>query len=348
MRLDELAAQIGCSLEGDPAIEVSGINTVRDAGPGEVTFVIHPRYRRYLRHTQAAAVICGPDLQEVPVAALRSRQPYLSLARALALFENPCPWPAGVHPTAVIAPSARIGADARIGPYAVIGEDVRIGNGARIGAHVVIYPGARIGDRFVAHAGVTVRERVEIGDDVIIQAGAVIGSEGFGYVAAEDGSIQRVPQIGTVVLEDGVEVGANTTIDRATVGVTRVGREAKLDNLVMVAHGCDVGERAFLAAQVGLAGSTRVGRGVQMGGQAGAAGHLEIGDGARVAAQSGIASDVPAGRTVGGYPAVEIAQWRRVTAALGRLPELLRRVRRLERELGGDREEGAGGSKGRC
>jgi UDP-3-O-[3-hydroxymyristoyl] glucosamine N-acyltransferase len=191
-----------------------------------------------------------------------------------------------------------------------------------------------IGNDFRAHARVTVRERVRIGHRVILQSGCVIGGDGFGYVIGADGTARKIIQGGTVVLEDDVEIGANSTIDRAAVGATVVRRGAKLDNLVMVAHGCSIGEGSALAAQVGLSGSTRVGRFVRIGGQVGAAGHLSIGDGAQIAAQSGIPNDVPAGSIVGGYPAVEIHTWRRVSAAVLRLPELLRRVRRIEGRLG--------------
>jgi UDP-3-O-[3-hydroxymyristoyl] glucosamine N-acyltransferase len=240
--------------------------------------------------------------------------------------------PAGIHPTAVIAASAVVDEPVSIGAYVVVGEDVVIGSGATLHPHVTIYAGVRIGRDFVAHAGVVVREQVVIGNRVLLHPGVVIGGDGFGFAPGPDGAV-KIPQAGTVIVEDDVEVGANTTIDRATLGATIIRRGAKLDNLVMIAHNCEVGAHSFLAAQVGIAGSTKLGQGVQMGGQAGAAGHLTIGDGVQVAAQSGVPSSVPAGRTVGGYPAIEVALWRRVSAAVLRLPELLRRVRRLERRL---------------
>ncbi len=213
---------------------------------------------------------------------------------------------------------------------------MEIGPGATIHPHVTIYAGVRIGRAFVAHAGVVVREDTVIGDRVVLHPGVVLGADGFGFAPTADGAV-KIPQTGIVIIEDDVEIGANTTIDRATIGATRIGRGAKLDNLVMVGHNCEVGADAFLAAQVGLAGSTKLGRGVQMGGQAGAAGHLTIGDGVQIVAQSGVPNSVPAGQTVGGYPAVEVTRWRRASAALLRLPELLQRVRRLERALAGSR-----------
>jgi UDP-3-O-[3-hydroxymyristoyl] glucosamine N-acyltransferase len=250
-------------------------------------------------------------------------------------FYQPPPMPAGIDPTARIAASAIIGPGAAIGAYAVIGEAVRIGPDARIGPHVVIYPEVVIGARFLAHARVTVRERVQIGSDVILHSGVVIGSEGFGYLPV-GGTIRRIVQAGNVVLEDQVEVGANSTVDRAMVGSTVLRRGVKLDNLVMIGHGCDIGEHSMLAAQVGLSGSTRIGKWVRMGGQAGTAGHLTIGDGAQVAAQGGVTNSVAPRTTVAGSPVLEIAVWRRAMAGLSRLPELLRRVRRLEQRLGTD------------
>jgi UDP-3-O-[3-hydroxymyristoyl] glucosamine N-acyltransferase len=339
MKLGELAKRLGCELRGDAEVEVQRVSPIEEAEPGDVSFVANPRYLRHLATTKASAVIVARDAPASPVTTLRAAEPYLAFARAIELFHQPLPVVPGIHATAAIAASAEIGPGASVGPFAVIGERTRIGADARIGPHVVIYPEVTIGDRFEAYAHVTVRERVRIGHDVIVHAGAVIGSDGFGYVAGADGAVRKIRQAGEVIVEDGVEIGANTTVDRATVGATRVRRGAKLDNLVMVAHGCEIGESTLLAAQVGLAGSTEVGRGVQMGGQAGAAGHLRIGDGARVAAQSGVANSVAPGATVGGYPAIDMAVWRRVSAALPKLPELLRRVRRLERAGGSDPDE---------
>lgn len=335
MKLGDLAQKIGCTLEGDAAIEIVGPAPIDDAGPGEVTFIANPRYQSKLKDLRASAVILAPGVEAPGVAVLRSEQPYGAFVRLLRLFHHPHRPPPGVHPTAQVAPSAHVGAGASIGAYAVIGEEVTIGGRARIDPHVVIYPRVTIGDRFVAHAGVVVREGVTIGDDVKLQAGAVIGGDGFGYLPDEKGNVHPIPQIGTVVLEDDVEIGANTTVDRATVGVTRIRRHSKIDNLVQVGHGCDIGPAALLAAQVGLSGSTRVGAGAQLGGQVGAAGHLTIGSGARVAAKSGVPNDVPQGATVGsGMPAVEIRRYRRIIAAWFQLPELVRRLRKIERRLG--------------
>lgn len=335
MRLGDLAQKIGCTLEGDPSVEIARPAPIESAGPGDVTFLANPRYQSQLATLRASAVILAPGLDAPGAAVLRTPQPYAAFVRLLRLFHHPDRPAPGIHPTAQIAADIRIGPGASIGPYAVIGEGVTIGAEARIDAHVVIYPRVTIGDRFTAHAGTVVREATEIGHDVRLQAGAVIGGEGFGYLPDEKGEVYAIPQIGHVVLEDGVEVGANTTIDRAAVGVTRIRRSSKIDNLVQVGHGCDVGPAALLAAQVGLSGSTRVGAGAQLGGQVGSAGHLTIGDGARVAAQSGVPNDVPAGAVVGsGLPAVEIRLYRRIIAVWCQLPELLRRLREVERRIG--------------
>jgi len=334
MKLREIAERLGCELHGDGAIEIHGLAPIEDAEPGTLTFVANPRYRPNLLTTRASAVIVAAAEAELPLPSLRATDPYLAFARALELFYVPPPAPSGIHPTAVIAASARVGADACIGPYSVIGDEVVIGARARIDAHVVLYPQVRVGDDFRAYARVTVRERVSIGDRGILHSGCVIGDDGFGYVLGADGAARKIVQTGTVVIEDDVEIGANTTVDRATVGATVIRRGAKLDNLVMVAHGCVIGEGSMLAAQVGLSGSTRLGRGVRLGGQVGSAGHLSIGDGAQVAAQSGVPNDVPAGMVVAGYPAIDMHLWRRVAAALPRLPDLVRRLRRVEAALG--------------
>lgn len=333
MKLSDIAQRLGCELPEKGEIEIFGVKGIDEAGVGDLTFVANAKYLAKLPATKAAAVILSPDAPPVTLPSLRVANPYLAFARALELFYPPHVLPEGVHPTAVISPTARIGSHAAIGPYVVISDDVIIGPYARLFAHVVIYPKVSIGRAFTAHAGVVVREGSQIGERVVLQAGVVIGGDGFGYVPLPDGSIYKIPQVGTVTVEDDVEIGANTTIDRATVGMTMIRRGAKIDNLVQIAHGCEVGEGALLAAQVGLAGSTKLEAGVRLGGQVGTAGHLTVGKNTMVAAQSGIPNNVPANTIIGGYPAVAISAWRRYSAALPKLPELLRRVRRLERAL---------------
>lgn len=332
MRLSELARKVGATVDGDESLEISGLAPIETAGPGDLTFVANPRYARFLATTGAAAVIVGEDVDTGGLTAVRAPEPYTAFVAALTLFDRrPVPAP-GIHPTAVIAPTARIGEGAYVGAYSVIGENATIGCNARIFPHVVIYPEVRVGDRFTAHSGAVVRECAILGDDVTLQPGAVLGSDGFGFLPVGDIPL-AIPQIGSVELGDGVDVGANTTIDRAAVGVTRLAKGVKLDNLVQVAHGCSIGEASMLAAQVGLAGSTVLGRGVMAGGQAGASGHLQVGDGARLAARTVVTSDVEPGKTVAGFPATDIAKWRRNVAASMRLPEILKRVQALEKHL---------------
>ncbi|HEY2386827.1 MAG TPA: UDP-3-O-(3-hydroxymyristoyl)glucosamine N-acyltransferase [Candidatus Binatia bacterium] len=341
MKLAELAERLRCELRGDGTIEIRAVRALEEAGEGDVGFLANPRYAGQAAATRASAVIVAADAGELPCATLRTANPYLAFAEALGLFHVPRRPPPGIHSTAVVAATARVAEPVSIGAHAVIGEDVEIGPGGVLHPHVTIYPGVRIGRDFTAHAGVVVREDVVIGDRVTLHAGVVLGADGFGFAPTPQGAV-KIPQTGIVVVEDDVEIGANTTVDRATLGATVIRRGAKLDNLVMVGHNCEVGAHSFLAAQVGLAGSTKIGRGVQMGGQAGAAGHLTIGDGVQVVAQSGVPNSVPAGRIVGGYPAIEVTRWRRASAALLRLPALLQRVRRLERAVLGraDRDDG--------
>lgn len=329
---------LGCELRGDGEVEIVGVAALAEATPGTLTFLADRRLAGALAETQASAVVLPPEAPDGPLPSLRASDPYLTFVGAVELFHAPVRPVPGVHPSAVIARSADIGPRAAIGPHVVIGERVTVGADAVLHARVTLYDGVWIGGRFTAHAGVVVREGVRIGDGVTLHAGAVIGSDGFGYLPLPAGN-RKIPQVGTVVLEDDVEIGANATIDRAALGSTVVGRGTKIDNLVMVAHGCRIGPDCLVAAQVGLSGGTVVGARVMLGGQVGSAGHLTIGDRARIGAQAGVHRDVPAGEVYSGYPAVEIRLWRRVNAALTRLPGLVRRMRRVERALGLDTED---------
>jgi UDP-3-O-[3-hydroxymyristoyl] glucosamine N-acyltransferase len=259
---------------------------------------------------------------------LRSKNPYLSFARAIELFYKSPKYAPGVHPSAVIQPSAKIGKGAHIGPYAVVDEDVRIGEKAILLAHVVIYRGARIGNNFFAHAHSIVREHCRIGNNVILQNGVIVGGDGFGFAKDDSGRWHKIVQSGPTVIEDDVEIQANACIDRASVGETHIARGTKIDNLVQVGHGSRVGEDTLLCAQVGLAGSTDVGKNVILAGQVGVAGHCKIGDGAIATAQSGIPNDVATGAVVSGYPAIDNKLWLRCAAAFNRLPEIAKALKR--------------------
>jgi UDP-3-O-[3-hydroxymyristoyl] glucosamine N-acyltransferase len=336
MKLVEVARALGGELRGDGDVEVVDVAPIEDAPPGTLTFLADRRLAAKLASTRASAVLLPLDAADVPLPSLRVPQPYVAFVAAVELFHPSPPRPApSVHPTAVIAPSATVGPGAWIGAHVVVGERARIGRDATLHPNVTLYDDVSIGDRFTAHAGAVVRERVRIGDRVVLHAGAVIGSDGFGYLPLPDG-IRKIPHLGTVALEDEVEVGANATVDRAAFGATVVGRGTKIDNLVMVAHGCRIGPECLLAAQVGLAGSTTLGKRVMLGGQVGAAGHHTIGEGAQVAAKSGLHGDVPPHAVYAGYPAIDVRRWRRAMSSLPQLPELLRRLRRVERILGLD------------
>lgn len=333
MKLREIADYLGCELVGDGEIEITGVAGIEQAGPTELTFLANPKYAPKVRHTRAAAILVSEPVRDHPIASLVSQNPYLDFARALELFYQP-PAPApGIHPLASIAPSARLGENCYVGPFAVIGEDVIIGRNARIYPHVVIYQGARIGDDFCAHSHAVVREFCRIGNRVTLGNGVVVGGDGFGFAHRADGTHYKIVQSGITVIEDDVEIQSLCSIDRATVGETRVRRGAKIDSLVQVGHACVVGENAILCAQVGLAGSTVLERNVVMAGQAGAAGHLTIHEGAVVYAQAGVGGDVPPGASVAGSPAFDAAQWRRAVTAFPKLPELLRTVRELKKKV---------------
>jgi UDP-3-O-[3-hydroxymyristoyl] glucosamine N-acyltransferase len=334
MKLADIARELGGTVEGDGEIEIDSLEPLDQAGSRDLSFLSNPRYAAQLPDTKAAAVILGPGVTGPGCAIVRVPDAYLAFAKALDLFVRPVLPPEGIAPGASVAADAAIGSGARIAPGVAIGQGARIGARAALHPGVVIYPGVEIGDDFTAHANVVVRERVRIGHRVQIGPGAVIGGDGFGFVPLPEGGVWKMSQIGTVEIGDDVEIGANTTVDRATIGRTVIERGAKLDNLVMVAHGCRVEEEALLAAQTGLAGSTIVGARAQLGGQVGSAGHLRIGRGARIAAQSGVPNDVPDGAVVGGYPAMEMSLWRRVVTATRQLPEILKRLKRLEQRLG--------------
>ncbi len=333
MNLAELARQLGCQLEGDGALEITGVAGVEEAGPGQLTFLANPKYRAAARATRASAILLAPGEAAPPIAVLRSGNPYLDFARALEFFYRPPRYAPGIHPTAIVAPSARVGEAAHIGPYCFVDEDAVIGRNSVLHSHVVVYRGAQIGDDFTAHAHAVVREFCRIGHRVTLQNGAVVGGDGFGFAKQSDGQWYKIVQSGVAIIEDDVEIQSLAAVDRATVGETRIRRGAKLDNLVQVGHASNVGEDTLLCSQVGLAGSTVVGSRCILAGQVGAAGHLEIGDGVVLTAQSGVPNDVPADAVYSGYPAIENKRWLKCAAAYNRLPELQRAVRALKAEV---------------
>ena len=327
MTLADLADHLGATLHGDPAAQITGVAGLETAAPGHLTFVANPKYASLAHTTQATAILVERTFPEIPTATLRLANPYLAFAKAIELFYQPPAYAPGIHPTAVIAPTARIGANAHIGAYVVIGDHVTLGDNATLLPHVVLYPHVRAGANLFAHAHAVVREHCQLGDNVILQNGAIIGADGFGFAKQSDGTWYKILQSGPAILEDNVEVQANACVDRASVGQTRIQAGAKVDNLVQVGHGSNVGQNTLLCAQVGLAGSTTIGKDVILAGHVGVAGHCTIGDGAIATAQSGIPSDVAPGKVVSGYPAIDNRQWLRSVALFNHLPELLRDIK---------------------
>ena len=334
MILRDLAHRLGCEVRGDGGVDVVRVAGIDEAGTGDITFVSNARYVPRLAKTRASAVIVSPEV-ETEVPSLLTRNPYLAFARAVeALHPQPRPMP-GVHPSAVVDPSAVLGDDVHVAALAVVGPGARVGARTVLHPHVVLYAGAQVGDDCILHAGAQVREGCRIGDRVILQNGAVIGSDGFGFAKDDAGRYEKIPQIGIVVVEDDVEIGALTAVDRAALRETRIGRGTKIDNLVQIGHSVVIGSDTVVAGQVGIAGSTRVGNKVTLAGQVGVAGHLTIGDGVIATAQTGIPNDVAPGSLVSGYPAIENRAWLKSSAVFARLPELHKRLRDLERRVAG-------------
>ncbi len=330
--LGELARLVGGECHGPPRLVIRGIAAIDRAGPEEISFIAHPRYERLLPDSRAGAVVVSPALAHLDRPLIVAADPYLAYARMAAYFAPPREqWP-GISEAAIIGPGVRLGREVSIAPLVYVGEGAALGDRVELMPGVVVGRGVRLGDDVRLYPQVTVLEGCTLGSRVTVHSGAVIGSDGYGY--AFDGHRHlKIPQLGTVVIEDDVEIGANCTIDRAALGETRIGAGAKIDNLVQIAHNVTVGEHSLLVAQVGISGSTRLGKYVTLAGQVGVAGHLEIGDRVRVGAQSGVPNSLPAGQTFTGYPAQPHKEWLRTMAALPKVPELIRKIKRLEKQV---------------
>ena len=341
MTLAELAQHLGADLHGDGGVSVTGVRGIEEAGPSEITFVANPKYASLARTTKAAAILVAPDFPDIPTATLRLKNPYFAFSQALGLFYQPPRYAPGIHPTAVVDPTATIGRDAHIGAYVVIGPHSHIGSHATLLPHVVLYPGVSVGDHFFAHAHAVVREGCVLGDHVTLENGAIIGSDGFGFAKDHQGDWQKIPQSGPVRIGNHVDVQANACIDRATIGETEIADGAKIDNLVQIGHGSKVGKNTLVCAQAGLAGSSFIGANAILAGQTGVAGHCTLGDGVILTAQSGVSHDVPAGKMLSGSPAFDNRGWLRSVAAFQRLPELLKRLNLLEKAAGAGSSAGS-------
>jgi UDP-3-O-[3-hydroxymyristoyl] glucosamine N-acyltransferase len=330
MRLADIAQALNARIDNaSPSTEITGVSGIEHAAAGQLTFVSNPKYNAAAKITKASAVIVSESFPALSTGMLRSKNPYLAWAKAIELFYQSPHYAPGIHPTASIHPSAKIGQHAHIGPYVAIDEDAVIGDHATLLAHVVIYRGANIGHNFFAHAHAVVREFCQLGDNVLLQNGAVVGSDGFGFAKDDEAHWHKIVQSGNVVVESDAEIQANACIDRASVGETRIGRGAKIDNMVHIGHSCTIGHDTLLCAQVGLAGTTDVGNNVILAGQVGVSGHVKIGDGAIAIAQSGIPHDVAPGAMVSGAPAIDHRLWLKCCAAYAKLPEIAKAVRKL-------------------
>jgi UDP-3-O-[3-hydroxymyristoyl] glucosamine N-acyltransferase len=331
MKLLDLAGALGCEVAGDGEIEISGVAGMEHAGPDQITFLANPKYAHKVKDSKAGAILASQPSEYLPT--VISRNPYLDFARALALFYQPPVPPPGIHPLAFVDPTATVGDNPSIGPFAYVGADVTIGKNAVLHPHAVVYTGATIGDDFLAHSHTTVREHCRIGSRVILQNGVVVGGDGFGFAKTAEGTHFKIVQSGVTVIEDDVEIQTLTSVDRATVGESRVKRGAKIDSLVQIGHACVVGEDNIICAQTGLAGSSILGKNVLLAGQVGISGHLTIHDNVIVYAQSGIGGDIKSGSVMSGSPAFEAREWLRSITAFPKLPDLLKTVRQLEKRV---------------
>jgi UDP-3-O-[3-hydroxymyristoyl] glucosamine N-acyltransferase len=334
MKLRDIADRLGCRLEGNGDIQIDRVASIERAEPGDLTFLAHEKYAKKFAGTRASAVIVAANVPAHATAALlRTDQPYLAFARAVALLMPASTPPKGIDETSAIAPDAKLGADVSIGAFVSVGAGVVIGARTIVYPNVTIGPGARIGEDCVVRSQVSIRDGVAIGNRVIVQDGSVIGSEGFGFAKQADGTHLKIPQRAALVIEDDVEIGANTTIDRPAIGETRIGAGTKIDNLVQVGHGVTIGRRVLLAAQVGIAGSCVIEDDVVLAGQVGVANHVRLGKGVIATAQTGIPNSVDAGEYISGYPAISHMEWLKSAAVYRQLPVLKKRVADLEQRL---------------
>jgi len=339
MKLHDIAMMLQAETVGDDSVEIRRVTKIEEAVEGDISFIANPKYAKHLGSTRASAVIVGRKLGMEPGAShpvlLRVDDPYAAFLKVLVTFNPPKDaLPPGIHPTAVIAASARLSGGVRVGAHVVIGEDCTIGEGTMISHGTVIGDDVQIGASSLLYANVTVREGCLVGSRVILQPGVVVGGDGFGFAPKQDGTFEKIPQLGIVVIEDDVEIGANTTIDRATLGETRIKKGVKLDNLIMVAHNVVIGENTVSAAQAGISGSTRIGKNAMIGGQVGITGHLEIADHTKLGAQSGIHHSIhQSGKTFFGSPAYPQREAFRIQGAVTQLPDLLNAIRDLKKKV---------------
>ncbi len=333
LSVEELARCLNCPFEGDGSAVIRGISSPEKAQKGDLVFLSHRKYLTLLERSKASAAIIPSEERYDRIPVIKSENPHISFVRAVEIFYKPYRPQPGIHPSALVSPSAKIGKEVTIGPFAFIGDEAEIGAKTVIFPFVAIYPGVKTGKETVIHSHVSIREEVKIGNRVIIHNGAVIGSDGFGYLQDKGQPHIKIPQVGTITIEDDVEVGANATIDRAALGETIIKKGTKIDNLVQIAHNVEIGPHSILAGQVGISGSTKIGKNVIMGGQAGAADHVNIGDNVIVAGRTGIIKDVPPNSFIGGFPHLDIKEWRKSAIMLPKLYDLAKDIKRLKKKV---------------
>ena len=331
--IEEIARKLECEFRGDGRVVIDGVSGLMNARKGSLTFFSEDKLRPLLERTQASAVLVPPDEPFSRLPVILSETPYESFIQAVGLFFSPFRPDAGIHPTSVISPSAKIGKDVSVGALAYIGDRVTLGEGVVVFPLAAVHSGVTIGRNSIIHSHVSLREGIRIGDNVIIHNGAVIGSDGFGYIQDKEGKHIKIPQAGTVIIEDDVEIGANTCIDRAALEATVIKRGTKIDNLVQLAHNVEVGEDTILASQTGIAGSTKIGKKVITAGQVGIADHLTIGDEVIAAAKTGVTNSLPDKAFVSGSPHLDIRDWRKAWASIPKLFDLIREVRKLKKRI---------------
>jgi UDP-3-O-[3-hydroxymyristoyl] glucosamine N-acyltransferase len=333
LSVEELARLLNCPFEGDGAVEIRGVSSLEKAQEGDLVFLAHRKFLSLLEQSKGSAAIIRSEERYGRIPVIKSENPHISFIKAVEIFHKPYHPKPGIHASALVSPSAKIGKDVSIGAFALIGDEAEIGDKTVIFPFVAIYPWVKIGKETVIHSNVSIREKAKIGNRVILHNGAVIGSDGFGYLQEKDRTHVKIPQVGIVIIEDDVEVGANTTIDRAALGETIIKKGTKIDNLVQVAHNVEIGPHSILAGLVGISGSTKIGKNVIMGGQAGVGDHVNIGDNVIVAGRTGIRKDVPPNSVIAGFPYLDIKEWRKAVTMWPKLYDLAKDVKRLKKKV---------------
>jgi UDP-3-O-[3-hydroxymyristoyl] glucosamine N-acyltransferase len=333
LTVEELAKLLNCRFEGNGKVQIKDVSDLENAGEGDLVFLAHRKYLSLLDQSKASAAIIPVEERYDRVPVIKSENAHLSFVKVIEHFYTPFRPEPGIHPTAVVSPSARLGKEVSVGPFVHIGDEVDIGDNAVIFPFVAIYRGVKIGKETVIHSHVSIREEVRIGNRVIIHNNAVIGSDGFGYLQDKSRAPIKIPQVGTVIIEDDVEIGANTAVDRAALGETVIKKGTKIDNLVQVAHNVEIGENCILAGQTGISGSVKIGKNVIIGGQVAINDHVKIGDNVMMAGRTGVVGDIPSGSIIAGTPAQDIREWKKSSIAFARLGELVKDIRALKKKV---------------